>query len=147
MRNVSEVMSEVVRIFSENGFTKTGNSHVKFSGYSDLRIDEIEELEFMFTFPNAWEKLLETIEESKVSLGKDDLCISWVVMMFAFKMHKIHYFGWLDGSRVAVPDIKKNIAEIELKPRIKSYLEKLKVQFPDKDVEGHFVQIYNQTHQ
>jgi hypothetical protein len=145
--NVSEVMNAVVSLFSENGFTKTGNSHIKFSGYSDFRTDEVEELEFMFTFPDAWQKLLETIEEQKISLGKDDLSVFWVVMKFVFKMHETNYFGWLDGSKVEIPDTKTQISEIDLKSRIKSYIEKLKVQFHDKDVEGLFVEIYNQTHQ
>ncbi len=145
--NVSKSMSEVTNLFTEKGFTKTGNSHIKFSGYNDFRADEIEELEFMFTFPNAWEKLLETIKEQKLSLKKDDLSVSWVVMKFVFKMNETNYFGWLDRSKVEVPDTKKHISEIELKPRIKSYIEKLKLQFPDKDVENLFVNIYNQTHQ
>lgn len=144
---VSESMREVVNLFTEQGFTKTGNSHVKFSGYNDFRADEIEELEFMFTFPDAWENLIETIEKQKVSLGKDDLSVAWVVMKLAFKMHKIHYFGWLDGSKVMTPDNKKSISEIDLKPRVKTYIEKLKSQFPDKDIESLFVEIYNQTHQ
>ncbi|AEY66619.1 hypothetical protein [Clostridium sp. BNL1100] len=145
--NVSESLREVTNLFTKQGFTKTGNSHLKFSCYNDFRPDEIEELVFMFTFPDAWGKLLETIEEQKLTLGKNDLSVSWVIMKFVFKMHKIHHFGWLDRSRVEIPDNKKNISEIDLKPRIKSYITKLQTQFPDKDVEGLFVNIYNQTHQ
>ena len=144
---VSKSMREVTNLFTKQGFTKTGNSHIKFSGYNDFRADEVEELEFMFTFPNAWGKLLETIEEQKISLKKDDLSVAWVVMKFIFKMHETNYFGWLDGSKVEVPDTKKNISEIDLKPRVKTYIEKLKLQLPDKDVEGLFVEIYNHTHQ
>lgn len=145
--NVRKMMSEVANLFAEQGFTKTGYSHIKFTDYKDFRTDEIEKLEFMFTFPDAWERLLETIEESKISLGKDNLSVSWVVMQFVFKMNSIYYFGWLDGSKVLTPDTKKNISEIELKPRLKAYIEKLKTQFPENDVESLFVEIYNQTHQ
>ena len=145
--NVKESMIEVTNLFTKQGFTKTCNSHVKFSGYDDFRVDEIEELEFMFTFPDARGKLLETIEEQKVALGKDDISVSWVVMKFGFKMHEENYFGWLDGSKVEVPDTKKSISEIDLKPRIKTYIEKLKVLFPEKDIEGLFINIYNHTHQ
>ncbi len=145
--DVSEIMSEVTNLFAKQGFTKTGNSHVKFSGYNDFRIDEVEELEFMFTFPDAWGKLFETIEEQKISLRKDDLSVSWIIMKFVFKMNETNYFGWLDRSRVEIHDNKKSISEINLKPRVKTYIEKLKMQFPDKDIEGLFIEIYNQTHQ
>lgn len=144
---VNESMREVTNLFTKQGFTKTGNNHVKFSGYNDFREDEIEKLEFMFTFPDAWERLLETIEESKISLGKDNLSVSWVVMQFVFKMNSTYYFGWLDGSKVLTPDTRKSISEIEIKPRLKAYIEKLKTQFPEKNVESLFVEIYNQTHQ
>lgn len=136
-----EKLNKAVEILIANGIKKTGGGggrYFPFTGYNDLKISEVEMLEFLIGFDGATEKLEELVREDKyTSLG-------FAINMLMYWLNKIHAFGFLDSSKVKVLDTVKDMSEIQLKPRHIIFLNILKSL--KTDIEKLFVEAYNQTH-
>jgi len=138
----NEMMNKVIEVLKRYGSTKTGDTHKAFNGYEDLKIDEIEMLEYLFTYCSETLEALEKVcEHYKEEFNKSN-SVSVLIMRTTFELDKIYNFGWLNSSKVDVPDTIKDIKEIPMKNRYIRYLSKLREIMPG--IEEMFVSAYNQ---
>lgn len=135
--NTNQKMNKVIQVLISNNMRKTG-TFSEFTGYQELRIDEIEMLDFLLDFDGAYEKFIEFTQEHKGEYV--DMPI-WKLDLY---LHSIHNFGYHNSSKVTELDTIQDISEIELKPRHEVFLTILKGIKPD--IEKLFVEAYNQTH-
>jgi hypothetical protein len=80
MTSVNEMMVKAIETLKRYESTKTGYSRINFAGYEDLRVDEIEMLEFLFeNCPETLDALVEVCEKFKAEFQKPS-SVSWLVM-------------------------------------------------------------------
>lgn len=136
MTKAINMINQAVEVLITNGMKKTG-WHIAFSGYQDLRVEEIEMLEFLFQFEGSMEKFVELAQENKGCNANTPI---WKLM---YHLNKTHSFGFLKRNRVEVLDTISDISQITMKPRHVTYLNILKA--IKSEVETLFVEAYNQT--
>lgn len=136
MTKSNEMINQAVEVLVANGMEKTGGRSA-FTGYQDLRIDEVEMMEFLFQFDGSMDKFEELVNEHKGSgvympIGK--------LMYF---LNQTHNFGFLNRNKVEMLDSVLDISETLMKPRHLAFLDILKAIKPE--IETLFIQAYNQT--
>lgn len=132
----NELINQAVEVLIANGMEKTGGRFA-FTGYQDLKINEIEMLEFLFQFEEAMEKFVELAEQKK----REPVFL--VIDKLMYHLNKTHNFGFLNRKKVEVLDTISDISQIEMKPRYVVFMDILKALKPD--IETLFVEAYNKT--
>lgn len=133
------MINKTIEVLKRYESTKTGDSHKAFKGYEDLKIDEVEMLEHLFTYcPETLETLEQICEEYKKPNS-----VSVLIMRTTLVLDRTYNFGWLNYSKVDVLDTIKDISEIQMKDRYVRYLSKLREVKPE--IDEMFIEAYNQT--
>jgi|GEM_PF-3227166 len=138
MKNINELVNQAVEVLVTNGMEKTGGRFA-FTGYQDLKINEIEMLEFLFQFDGAMEKFIELVQEYKGS------GVHMPIDKLMYHLNKAHNFGFLNRNKVEVLDTISDISQIPMKPRHLVFLDILKDIKPE--IEKLFIEAYNQINQ
>ncbi|KKQ05054.1 MAG: hypothetical protein US15_C0036G0001, partial [Candidatus Moranbacteria bacterium GW2011_GWF1_36_4] len=136
MTKSNELINQAVEVLIANGMEKTGVRSA-FTGYQDLRIDEVEMMEFLFQFDDSMDKFNELALENK---GEPANTPIWKLM---YHLNQTYNFGFLNRNKVEVLDTISDISQIQIKPRHLVFLDMLKSIKPN--IETLFVGAYNQT--
>ena len=136
MKKINELINQVVEVLIANGMQKTGGRFA-FTGYQDLKIDEVEMMEFLFQFEGSMDKFEEFTKEYQGS------AVHMPIGKLMYQLNQTHNFGFLNRNKVETPDTVLDISQIQMKPRHLVFLDILKAIKPE--IEELFLLAYNQT--